>query len=121
MFFVLFSAALGLPCSGCKQAFSSCGEQRLLSSSSAKAFHCGGFSCCRPWALGTHASAVIAHRLSCPKACGILVPRPGIKPVSLALGRYILFFFLVGIFLITGLPGKFPETGSFKLRHNLFL
>ena len=38
-----------------------------------------------------------AHRLSCPKACGILVPRPGIKPASPA---------LAGGFLTTGPPGK---------------
>jgi len=28
---------------------------------------------------------VAAHGLSCPVSCGILVPRPGIKPLSLAL------------------------------------
>ena len=30
-------------------------------------------------------SVVAAHRLSCPKACEILVPRPGIEPMSPAL------------------------------------
>ena len=30
-------------------------------------------------------SVVAAHGLSCPVACGILVPRPGIEPVSPAL------------------------------------
>ena len=44
---LLFLAALGL----CKQAFSSCGEQGLLSSCGAQASHCGGF-CCGAWALG---------------------------------------------------------------------
>ena len=29
----------------------------------------------------TQTSAVAAHRLSCPTACGILVPRPRIEPV----------------------------------------
>ena len=29
---------------------SGCGEQGLLSSSGTRAFHCGGFSCCRAWA-----------------------------------------------------------------------
>ena len=29
------------------RAFSSCGEQRLLSSYGARASRCGGFSCCR--------------------------------------------------------------------------
>ena len=34
---------------------------------SVQASHCGGFSCCRAWALGTWASVVVAHRLS---SCG---------------------------------------------------
>ena len=38
-------ASLGLGC--CAQAVSSCGERGLLSSCSARASHCGGFSCCR--------------------------------------------------------------------------
>ena len=43
----LFLVALGLRC--CMQAFSSCGEQGLLSRD-ALASHCSGFSC-RPQAL----------------------------------------------------------------------
>ena len=39
----------------------------------------------------------MVHGLSCPKACGILIPGPGIEPVSPA---------LVGGFLTTGPPGK---------------
>ena len=38
---------------------------------SAQASHCGGFSCCRVWALGAWASVVVAHRISCSVACGI--------------------------------------------------
>ena len=38
--------------------------------------------------------------LSCPAACGILVPQPGIEAESPA---------LEGSFLTTGLPGKSPE------------
>ena len=49
------------------------------------------------WHLGF--SLVVAHRLSCPKACGILVPRPGIQPKFPA---------LKGGFLTTGPPGKSP-------------
>ena len=45
-----FSAMLGL--CWCTQAFSSCGEQGRCSSCGARASHCGGFSCCRSWALG---------------------------------------------------------------------
>ena len=41
---------LGLHC--CSWAFSSCGEQGLLSSFGARASHCSGFSCCRAQALG---------------------------------------------------------------------
>ena len=33
----------------------------------AQASHCGGFSCCRAWALGARASVVAAHGLS---SCG---------------------------------------------------
>ena len=74
-------------------AFSSCGERGLLSSWGAQACHCGGFSCCAAQALGwmgfsscgsqtlQHGSIVVAHRLSCSVACGILVPRPGIEPL----------------------------------------
>ena len=36
-------------------------------------------------ALGAKASVVVAHGLSCPTACGILVPRAGIEPMSSAL------------------------------------
>ena len=42
-------------------------------------------------------SVVVARGLSCPSTCGILVPRPGIEPVSLA---------LEGRFFTTGPPGK---------------
>ena len=40
---------------------------------------------------------VAAHDLSCPAACGILVPGLGIEPVSPV---------LAGGFLTTGPPGK---------------
>jgi len=43
--------------------FSSCRELRLLSSCGTWALHCGDFSCCRAQALGTQASAVVAHGL----------------------------------------------------------
>ena len=46
------------------------------------------------------ASLAGAHGLSYSGACGILVPRPGIKPVSPA---------LQGGFLTTGPPGKSPQ------------
>ena len=60
------------------QALSSCREQGLLSSCSAWASHCGGFSCCRAQALGarasvvsTHGSVVVVYGLICAMTCGI--------------------------------------------------
>ena len=67
-FLEIILVALGL---GCMQAFSSCGEPGLLSSFSAWASQCGGFSCCRGQALGAWAAAAEALRLSCLEACGI--------------------------------------------------
>ena len=58
-------AALGLCC--CVWAFSSCGEGGATLGCGARASHCGGFSCCEAWALGTQASVVAAHGLS---SCG---------------------------------------------------
>ena len=51
------------------RAFSSCGEWGLLFVAvrglrGAWASHCGGFSCCRAWALGARASVVVARGLS---------------------------------------------------------
>ena len=43
--------------------------------------------------------SLVVRRFSCPRACGILGPWPGIKPTSPA---------LEGIFLTTGPPGKLP-------------
>ena len=45
----------------------------------------------------TQASVVVALGLSCSIACELLLPGPGIKPMSPA---------LQGGFLTTGLPGK---------------
>ena len=45
-------------------AFSSCSKQGLLSSHSAQASHCSGFSCCETQALGTGALVVVVHGLS---------------------------------------------------------
>ena len=46
------------------------------------------------------ASLVTVHGLNCSEPRGILVPEPGIEPMSPA---------LQGRFLSTGLPGKFPQ------------
>ena len=71
---------------------------------SAPASHSGAFPCLRAQVPGAWVSVVAAHRLSCPSAGGILVSRPGIKPMSPA---------LAGGFLTTGLPGKSPLHTSY--------
>ena len=54
----------------------------------------------------------VARVLSCPKACGILVPQPGIEPTSPA---------LEGRFPTTGPPGKFSEfLFNWEAFHQLF-
>ena len=78
--------------------------ERRLSSCGARAPERAGsvdaerrLSSCGVWALEHMGSVVAARGLSCPMACGILVPRPGIEPMSPA---------LEGGFLTTGPPGK---------------
>ena len=63
---------------------------------------------------GTQASVVAANRLSCmwDVACGILVPRPGIKPVSPA---------LAGGFLTTRQPGTSPKSEFFEVTQSVVL
>ena len=98
--------ALGLCC--CTWAFSSCGAWRLLSSSGAWAFRCGGFSCCSTQVLecagfsscGTWGSAVVTHGLSWNLA------GPGIRPVSPA---------LVGGILTTRTTREVPSPSSLVL------
>ena len=54
--------------------------------------HCVGFICwdTRPSYCSAWASLVVVCGLSCPTACGILVPRPGIEPTQPALeGRFL--------------------------------
>ena len=65
LFIYLFLAALGLCC--CARAFSSFGEWGATLRCGAWASHCGGFSCCGAWAVGTWASVVVARGLS---SCG---------------------------------------------------
>ena len=70
-YFYLFLAILGLHC--CMWAFSRCGKQGLLSNCGTWTSHCGGFSCCRAWALGRVGSVVVAHGLSCSVPYGIFL------------------------------------------------
>ena len=65
-------------------------ERGLLSGHGVGASHWGDFSCCRALALGHMGSVVVAYSLSCPVACRILVPRPGIEPMPPALEVWIL-------------------------------
>ena len=69
---------------------------------------------CGRWALQLRCagSVVAARGLSCPTACGILVPRSGIEPASPALGG--------GLFT-TGPPGKSLHFIIFKMGKKLFL
>ena len=53
--------------------------------------------CCHARAPEHAGSVVAVHGLTCPVACGILAPQPGIEPASHA---------LEGGFLTTGPPGK---------------
>ena len=91
-------AVLGLH--WCSWAFSSCGVQ---------ASHCSGFSCCRIRALGCagfrsciawageHRPSSYGPWADLPVACGLLVPGPGVEPLSPT---------LAGRLLTTGPPGK---------------
>ena len=81
--------------------FSTTEPPQKLSFSAALGLSCSTLASLYSWCVG---SVAIALRLSYPEVDGILVPRPGIKPVSPA---------LQGGFLTTGLPGQ-PLRPSFK-------
>ena len=66
----------------CAQTFSGCGGQELLSSCGAWASHCGGLSCREGQALGTQASVVVEHWLTCSVACRIFLAQ-GSNPCPL--------------------------------------
>ena len=55
------------PCC-CTQAFLCLRRAGAALRCSARASHCGGFSCAR-WALGARALVLVAHGLSCPREC----------------------------------------------------
>ena len=65
-------------------------------------------SSCGAWAAECVGSVVMAPRLSCPAASGILVPRTGMESESSA---------LEGRFLTAGPPGKSPETQIYSCCH----
>ena len=78
----IFVAAHGLISSCGVQVFSSCGA---------------GSRACGLCSLQHAGSLVVTRGLIYPAACGILIPQPGIEPVSPA---------LEGGFFTTGPPGK---------------
>ena len=104
----VFVAACGLSLVAASGATLPCG---------AWASHCGGFSCCKAWALGVWASVVVARGLSrcgswalehwlssCGAQASLLrgmwdLPGPGLEPMSPA---------LAGGFLTAAPPGKSP-------------
>ena len=84
---------LGICC--CAWTISCCCEQVLLLVAVGGLFLVAG-------ALECVGSVVVVPRLSCPAECEILVPRPGIKPMSPK---------LAGRFLTTGPSGKSLKRG----------
>lgn len=101
IYLLFILAVLGLCC--CTRALSSCDEQGLHSSCSAWPSHCGGYSCCAAWALGSAGSL----------PCGMQdPPQPGIE---------LVFPALAGRSPTSGLPGPTMTTGgsildTYKLR-----
>ena len=88
------------------ELLSSCGVRVFLSSCGAWAPGCvgsvavaHGVQSTRALSLRHASSVAVVRGLSCPAACGILVPQPGIEPTSPA---------LEGRFFTTGPPGKSP-------------
>ena len=73
---------------------------QVFSSCSGQASHCAVIACHGAQVLGPRVSVVVL-RLSCTEAYGILVPGPGIEPMSSA---------LAGRFLTTGPPEKSLES-----------
>ena len=91
LFFIyLFLTVLGLHC--CVQAFSSYGEQGILSSFEERLSHCLGFSYCGAWALGYVGFSSFSTQALLPH-CVWKLPRSGMEPMSPA---------LAGEFLTTG-------------------
>ena len=72
----------------CVRTFSSCSERGPLSSCSAWASHCSGFSCCRVWTLGRSDSVVLVHWLGCFMVCGVF-PNQESNPCP-CIGKWIL-------------------------------
>ena len=90
------------------------------SSSGAWASHCSGFSCCRARALGTRASVVVAHGLSCSAACGIF-PYRGSNPCPLnwqadSFCFFNLFYLFIYLFIYGCVGSPFLREGLLQLQ-----
>ena len=83
----VFVAAYGLSLDATISSYSSCSMRAS----------CSGFLVVERRLWSARASVVVVHGLSCHAACWVLVPWPGIEPISPA---------LQGGFLITGPLGK---------------
>ena len=68
IYFIILTI-LGFHC--CMWFFSSCAEKGLLSNCGPLASHWDDFSCCEAQSLGTRASIVVVHGLSCSMSCEI--------------------------------------------------
>ena len=73
---------------------------------------CGLLSSFGVLALECVGSVAVALGFSCPAACGILVPQPGIELISLA---------LEGGFLTIGPPGKSPVFCCFWMGCSIYI
>ena len=78
---------LGLHC--CVRAFSSYGEQGILSSFGARVSRCSGSSCCGAWAPGRMGFSSFGTQALLPH-CVWNLPRPGTEPMSPALAAEFL-------------------------------
>ena len=68
IYFIILTI-LGFHC--CMWFFSGCAEKGLLSNCGPLASHWDDFSCCEAQSLGTRASIVVVHGLSCSMSCEI--------------------------------------------------
>ena len=94
---------------------------------------CGTQASLQLWRQGSRARGLssCSERAQLPKACGILVPQPGIKPVSHCIGRPILnhwttkevprlqLFFFKSFLFISFIPSIFENVKKQQNRHML--
>ena len=109
--FLNFVYLLTFVCAGSlslRGLFSSCGEQGLLSSCDVQDSPCGGFSCCRAWAVGCPGFSscgfwALEHRLN---SCGTWAQLPRSMWDLLGSGKEPLSPALASGFFTTEPPGN---------------